>query len=357
MRLTPRRRAVLALLLAAVLGWFFVGLDAHLSAELAYVTRGGGYSCGGGTWTFIDNINGCGGTAGWAVVLEIAIVTASGLLIAYGLARWVLAPLASMAEAMRMFGPNSLGLRLQITGPRDESRKLGDAIDEMLDRLAEGYDAQRRFAANASHELRTPLATQRALIEVSLSAAPTPEQLELLARQLLATNERNERLVDGLLVLAESERGLLARGPVSLDAVVDDTAGILRDAAKAAEVHLEVHAAPTSVAGEAALLERLVVNLTQNAIKYNDPGGRVDVVVSPPGRLAVSNTGPSVPPESVAALFEPFRRLAGDRLAVSGGVGLGLTIARAVVTAHGGSISARANAHGGLTVEVRLPPA
>lgn len=356
MRFSPRRRAVVALLVAAVLGFFFVGLDAHLAYQLALIIRHGASCPVGGLWHFVDSLNGCGSTsAGIPIVVELILVTALGLLIAYGLARWVLVPIVSIADTVARFGPNSLGLRLRMTGARDETRQLGDAIDDMLDRLAAGYDAQRRFAANASHELRTPLATQRALIEISLSAAPTPEQLDLLSRQLLATNERNERLVDGLLVLAEADRGLLGRSAVNLDAVTDEVVGMLRDSARAVDVTLELRSAPTVVIGEAALLERLVGNLVQNAIKYNDPGGRVEVVVAPPGTVTVSNTGPHVPPEAVAGLFEPFRRLSGDRLDHGGGVGLGLTIARSIVAAHGGSIDARANPDGGLTVQVSLP--
>jgi signal transduction histidine kinase len=356
-RLTPRRRAVIALLLAAVLGFFFVGLDAHLAYQLALISRGGASCPGGGLWHFVDSLNGCGSSsAGVTIVVELIVVTAVGLVIAYGLARWVLVPVVSIADTVARFGPNSLGLRLRMTGARDEIRQLGDAIDDMLDRLAEGYDAQRRFAANASHELRTPLATQRALIEISLSAAPTPEQLDLLSRQLLATNERNERLVDGLLVLAETDRGLLSRSAVNLDAVTDEVVAMLEGSAREAAVDLQLHAVPTLVAGEAALLERLVGNLVQNAIKYNERGGRVEVTVAAPGTLTVSNTGPRVPPESVAALFEPFRRLSGDRLDHGGGVGLGLTISRSIVAAHGGSIDARANPDGGLTVRVSLPP-
>lgn len=355
MRFPPRRRAVVALLVAALLGWLFVGLDAHLALETVYEGRAGGYRCGGGTWRWLDALNSCGSTSVWPVVLEIVVVTAVGLAIAYGLARWIVLPVAVIADTVRRFGPNSLGLRLRLDGPPDETRRLGDEIDAMLDRLAEGYDAQRRFAANASHELRTPLATQRALIEISLTAAPTPEQLDLLARQLLATNERNERLVDGLLVLAETERGLLSRLPVDLGALVEEVTGMLGDSAAAASVTVETSVAPVRVPGEAPLLERLVVNLVQNAIKYNDAGGSVRVSVAPDGVLTVTNTGPRVPAEAVGALFEPFRRLSGDRLDHGGGVGLGLTIARSIVAAHSGSIDARANPDGGLTVRVTLP--
>ncbi len=222
----------------------------------------------------------------------------------------------------------------------------------------EGYEAQRRFASSASHELRTPLATQRALIEVSLSEALTPDQLELLSRQLLATNERNERLIDGLLALAETDQGLMVTGSQSLDRITGDVVETLRPGAKERGVDLHLDAAPVLVAGELPLLDRLVGNLVSNAIKYNVDGGSVHVSVGADAVLRVVNTGPDVPAELVAGLFEPFRRMSGERLDHGGGVGLGLTIARSIVAAHGGEIRAWANASGGgLTIEVQLVPA
>jgi signal transduction histidine kinase len=288
-------------------------------------------------------------------LLELLGVTALMVLGVYGLAVWVMHPVRVIAQTVGRFGPNSLGLRLRPAGPRDETRQLADEIDTMLDRLASGYDAQRRFAANASHELRTPLATQRALIEVSLGSALTPDQLALLARQLLATNERNERLVDGLLTLAETEAGLRTRSAVRLDRLVQETVDGLRSTAADREVELRLDFAPATAWGEVPLLERLASNLVGNAVKYNHPGGCVDIRVGTDGSLTVANTGPDVPDDQVAGLFEPFRRRSGERLDHGGGAGLGLTIARSIVAAHGGSIDARSNPGGGLVVVARLP--
>jgi signal transduction histidine kinase len=358
MRLTPRRRAFIAVVVAWPIGLVYLYLAVHLIRNLAAHTRNVVMPCGHGALLYVDEFNGCNGASFRPAYagLELLVMTAIAVAAAYGLARWVTLPIRDITDTVGRFGPTSLGLRLRADGPRDETRQLSDAIDAMLDRLAEGYDAQRTFASTASHELRTPLATQRALIEVSLSSALTPDQLELLSRQLLATNERNERLIDGLLTLAETDRGLLTNAPLRLDRIVAEAAESLRSAAKEREVQLTCTLEPATVTGERPLLERLATNLVFNAIRHNHPGGTVQVSVSRDGRFTVSNTGPIVAPEQVAGLFEPFRRGSGERLDHGGGVGLGLTIARSIVAAHGAEIRAAANPGGGLWVEVKLAP-
>ena len=359
MYFTPRRRAFIAVLAAAPVAWFCVEIIWRLGYDLLLVLRhpNGYVPCGSGLSGLAERFNGCQSSDyhwGYALV-ELVVLAAVLVVTAYGLARWVTQPIRQIAGTVAGFGPNSLGLRIRAAGPRDETRELADSIDAMLDRVAEGYEAQRRFASNASHELRSPLATQRALIEVSLTSALTADQLALLSRQLLATNERNERLVDGLLTLAETDQGLLANTPLRFDLVVGEVVETLRPAAKECELEITSALAPVVVTGEQPLLDRLVNNLVRNAIKYNEPGGTVAVGLTPAGVLTVVNTGPVVPPDAVAALFEPFRRMTGERLDHGGGVGLGLTIARSIVAAHRGSIEARANPGGGLVVEVRLP--
>lgn len=353
MRLTPRRRAFIAVVVAWPIGLLYLYSAVHLVRNLAADTRNVILSCGNGPMLYVDEFNGCNGSQFHPVYawLELLISTAVALVVAFGLARWVTWPIREITETVSRFGPTSLGLRLRADGPRDETRQLSDSIDAMLDRLAAGYDAQRRFASTASHELRTPLATQRALIEVSLASALTPEQLDLLSRQLLATNERNERLIDGLLTLAETDRGLVTTAPVRLDQLVAEITESLRATGKEREIVISTEFHPVTVSGERPLLERLASNLIFNAIRHNHPGGTVDVSVSGEGCFAVSNTGPIVAPEQVAGLFEPFRRGSGERLDHGGGVGLGLTIARSIVAAHGAEIRATANPTGGLRVE------
>lgn len=352
-----RRRVVVTVLVCAVVGWGYGSWAAQLLGNLVrhferihYIEcRGGwrdlGYSCDPAQFT---------GPYGLTLLVATGVVVLAALV---ALAGWAIAPIRHITATVDRFGPQNLAERTGAAG-RDEVAQLGRAIDRMLDRVTEGYEAQRRFAGNASHELRTPLALQRTLIEVSMAGDPTPEQLQLLSRQLLETNQRNENLVEGLLVLAETDQGLRSRTAQRLDVIAADVVALHQDMARAAGVTVVPELEPVTVPGEAALLERLVANLVVNAIKYNDPGGRVEVRVGPRDPvLTVANDGPAVPAELVPKLFEPFRRARGERLDHGGGAGLGLTIARSIATAHDGVIEAAPRPRGGLSVSVSLPGA
>jgi signal transduction histidine kinase len=354
MQLTPRRRFVVAMLVSWPVGMLYLAWLYINGVNVIRYYRTGFVDC---HYVYLTAANGCNPSSYSVLLAWFELLAATTLMVAFGfmLGRWVLRPVRQMAETVGRLGPTSLGIRITPEGPRDESRLLAEAIDAMLDRVAEGYEAQRRFAANASHELRTPLATQRALIEVSLGSALTKDQLELVSRQLLATNERNEALIEGLLVLAETERGLMTHAAQRLDLIAAAIVETWRSRAGEHGVRLQADLAPTQVIGEQPLLERLAANLVQNAVKYNVTGGWVHVRTQPPGCLSVANTGPRIAPEQVAGLFEPFRRASGDRLDHGGGVGLGLTIARSIVAAHGGTITAHARPDGGLLVEAQLP--
>ncbi|MFI7544941.1 ATP-binding protein [Actinoplanes sp. NPDC049599] len=271
--------------------------------------------------------------------------------------RWCLRPVRDLVPVIANVGPQNLGHRLRPGAGGDELALLGRTIDDMMDRIAVGYEAQRRFAADASHELRTPLAVQRTLIEVGLAGARTEDQLALLTAQLLETNERNERLIEGLLVLAESDRGLLARTPLRLDHIVAEVLDAHRARATEAGITITSTLRPRLVLGERVLLERLVSNLVQNAVRYNRPDGTIDVRVDADPALIVTNTGDDVPPDAVPALFEPFRRLSGARIHHGGGAGLGLAITRSITRAHDGFIAASSTGHDGLRVQVSLPDA
>jgi signal transduction histidine kinase len=215
----------------------------------------------------------------------------------------------------------------------------------MLDRLEEAVASQRRFVANASHELRTPLAIQRTAIEVGLDD-PSPERLARIRAEMLRNTERSERLIDGLLVLAQGERGLHDPAPVALDEVVEQ---VVTD--HDGQVRLVRRIEPVTVVGDEVLLTRLVANLVENAIRYNRPDGTVTISLTP-ASLVVVNTGAPVRPERIPELFEPFRRLHPDRTGAGGGAGLGLSIVAAIAHAHGATVQATANPAGGLTVTV-----
>jgi signal transduction histidine kinase len=294
----------------------------------------------------------------WLVPLAAAVLGGAALMLVVlpWLIAWALRPIHDLVPTIDQMGPQNLGHRLRITGgDDDELAELSRAVDDMMDRLQAGYEGQRRFAANASHELRTPLAVQRTLVEVGMTQNLTDDQFALLTSQLLRTNERNERLVDGLLVLSEVDQGLAQRLPQRLDEIAAGALAAHRSRADAAGITLTGYLRPRVVEGEHVLLERLVSNLVQNAVKYNRPEGEVHVMVGHQPALVVTNTGQQVPPDAVAELFEPFKRLGGDRIDHSGGAGLGLAIVRSIVQAHGGTVTASAQDSGGLRVEVRFP--
>lgn len=292
----------------------------------------------------------------WARVILAVVLTVVLLGVIYLLVRWVMQPVGGLATMIDRMGPQNLAERAELGPAGDELTTLTASINAMLERVAAGYEGQRSFAANASHELRTPLAVQRTLIEVSMAEARSPEQLELLTKQLLATNERNERLIEGLLVLSESDRGLSSRTPHDLAEIAASVVDMHRDMATKAGVTVRTELSPRIVDGERVLLERLVSNLVRNAIAYNVDGGDVLVQVgSTYPALVVENTGGAIAAADVDGLFEPFKRGTTDRTHHGGGAGLGLTIVRSIARAHDGSVTARPGTHGGLRIEVQFP--
>ncbi|GAA3215532.1 HAMP domain-containing sensor histidine kinase [Streptomyces thermocoprophilus] len=262
----------------------------------------------------------------------------------YAMAGRVLSPLGRITRTARAVAGSDLSRRIELDGPDDELKELADTFDEMLERLQRAFTAQQRFVGNASHELRTPLAINRTLLEVHLSDPKAPVELQQLGKTLLATNERSEQLVDGLLLLARSDNQIVERKPVDLAEVAGQAIDQVRGEAAEKGVEIRGRRDPVVVQGNGVLLERIALNLVQNAVRYNIPeGGWVEVVTEArPGQavLVVSNTGPVVPAYEVDNLFEPFRRLRTDRTGSDKGVGLGLSIARSVARAHGGHISA-----------------
>ncbi|MFD7860803.1 sensor histidine kinase [Streptomyces sp. NPDC057682] len=285
----------------------------------------------------------------WSIA-ALLVMTACAVAVGWWTAGRVLRPVHAMTAKARRLSAHTLHERIASQGPDDELKELGETLDALLARLEKAFDGQRRFIANASHELRTPLATQRAAIQIGLDD-PTPEDLVRTRQTLLDNNRRSERLIEGLLLLARSERGLgeSEREAVDLVRVVAEEA--------ACRPGVTVDASPCEVRGNRVLLARLVANLVANATTYNVPGGRVEVSLTQVGAgvlLEVRNTGPVVDAADVPGLFEPFRRGEGrDRMGP--GSGLGLSIVRSIAVAHGGTVTAVPGPQGGLAVTVRLP--
>ncbi|GGR41300.1 sensor histidine kinase [Streptomyces netropsis] len=276
----------------------------------------------------------------------------------YAMAGRVLSPLGKMTRTARRVAGTDLSRRIELGGPDDELKELSDTFDEMLDRLERAFTAQQRFVANASHELRTPLAINRTLLEVHLSDPGASPELQQLGKTLLATNERSEQLVEGLLLLARSDNEIVDRKPVDLAEVASQALDQARAEAQGKGVELRGTREPAVVQGNGVLLERIALNLVQNAVRYNTPDGWVEVTTrSLPGQalLVVENTGPIVPAYEVDNIFEPFRRLRTERTGSDKGVGLGLSIVRSVARAHGGRITAEPREGGGLIMRVVLP--
>ena len=296
------------------------------------------------------------------LVIESSIALAIMALISAGLgwvvAGRVLAPLRTMTTATQQISEANLHERLSMQGPQDELRQLADTIDGLLGRLEGAFDAQRRFVANASHELRTPLTTVRALLELILSdPKATVATFRTTCQQVLDESAQQEQLIDSLLALAHGERGVDTREPIDLAAIAGEVLAVREAEAAARGVRLEVSLEPGLVSGDRRLIERLVSNLIDNALRHYLSGGTARVAVRGVAgevELAVANTGPVVPAEEVERLLQPFQRLAGDRVGHGDGLGLGLSIVAAIANAHQAALDVRAGADGGLEVSVRF---
>ena len=230
----------------------------------------------------------------------------------------------------------------------------------VLQPLEDSYQAQRQFVANASHELRAPLTRQRALIEVAL-ADPEASFASLRAahERVLVSEQHLEQMIDGLLALTRGQAGLERREPLDLGALTSQAMAAREPQLGGLDLDVRASLEPAPTAGDPRLLERLVANLLDNAIRHNTAGGHVEITTGTRDRhafVSIANTGPTVPPEQIQRLFEPFQRLGGARTHHNNGYGLGLSIVQAIANAHGAKLSARARSEGGLTIEVSFPP-
>ena len=292
----------------------------------------------------------------WSVLGLVALTMASAGL-GWVMAGRALRPVHNITEAARRASQEHLGERLHLAGPEDELKELADTFDAMLDRLDQSFAAQRMFVASASHELRTPLTTMRTAIDVTLAkSSRTPEQLEAMAEKVRRSIDRAEGTIDALLTLAASNQDVGSVEPLDLATAAEDALDALEGPVRAEGLRVDADLAEAEVAGSRALLERMVGNLVENAVRHNVANGWVRIrtgSVDQRAFLEVANSGPMVPHDSVDALFEPFRR-AESRMS-SDGVGLGLSIVRSVGEAHNATLETRAGIDGGLVVTLTMP--
>lgn len=289
----------------------------------------------------------------------LAIMTVVSVGLGWLVAGRVLRKLRTITATARSISASNLHARLALAGPDDELRELGDTFDALLTRLEAAFDAQRQFVANASHELRTPLARQRTLIEVALAdPEPSVAALRDICIRVLATGEQQERLIEALLTLARSQRGLDRREPVDLAEVTGQVLQARRSEAELRGISVTASLGPALALGDSRLAERLVANLVDNALRHNTARGTIEVSTATRADRAVvsvSNTGAEIPGDDVARLFLPFQRSGADRTSIHDGLGLGLSIVAAIAEAHGAGLQANALSGGGLAVQAGFP--
>jgi hypothetical protein len=302
-------------------------------------------------------------------LIALGVMLVLSVVLGLVVARRVLRPLREMTDTTRRISADNLHERLAMPGPRDELKDLADTIDALLGRLEGAFAAQRRFVANASHELRTPLTTMRASLDVAVAKPePIPDQTLALAGRLRTELDQVDRLLDGFLVLARAQHGLLpGRQTLALDAIVSATLAARAEQIAARNLVVQHTAAPAGawVTGSQPLLSRMVANVIDNAIAHNTDGGWIRITTGAEhtrATLAVDTGGPVLDQDQVDQLGQPFRRLGPDRTSIDRtgsdrGAGLGLSIVAAIANAHDGALRLVARPEGGLRVVIQLPQA
>jgi signal transduction histidine kinase len=288
--------------------------------------------------------------------IALAIMAVISIALGWLVAGRILRPLRTISAAARDISATNLHRRLDLDGPGDELKELGDTFDQLLARLEAAFHAQRQFVANASHELRTPLARQRTLAQVALADPDaTAESLRAAHERVLVAGAQQERLIEALLALSRGQTGLDVTEPFDLAHLADQVLTGRRAETRHRCLTIRPVLAPAPATGSPRLAERLVGNLVENALRHNTDHGEVDIVTGMrEGRavISVTNTGPVVPEAVIDRLFQPFQR---GTARVGHGEGLGLSIVQAIATAHGATISTAPRHRGGLVITVAFP--
>jgi len=288
-----------------------------------------------------------------AIGLTAAIVALAG---AWWLAGRFLRPLHTITATAREISATNLNRRLDLTGLNDELTDLGTTLNDLFARLEASFDAQRHFVANASHELRTPLAGQRTLLQVALADPEAgADDLRTACEEALQLGDQQERLIEALLTLATGEHGVEQWEPVDLGPITETIIAGRREQAERRGVTIAATLGPAPASGDPELIERLVANLVDNALRHNIPGGRVEITTGPAhdgARITIGNTGRTIPATEIDRLFQPLQQTGAHRTRHPDGHGLGLPIVRAIAQAHHATLTAHPGHEGGLTVDV-----
>ena len=271
----------------------------------------------------------------------VLLVVAVG---SWWIARRALEPVAAITAAARAITADKLATRLPAPRTEDEIARLTRVLNNMFDRLEHSFAQARRFSADASHELRTPLTILRGEAEEALRTGGFGTEQEKILVSLLEQVGGLQKIADNLLLLSRFDAGKnpVQLAPLDFTALVTDAAEDTELLAAPAGLKVTAELAPgVRVAGDTVLLRRLLLNLIDNAVRYNRPGGEVQLALrreNSTAVLALANTGPGLPPERRGEIFQRFFRLASDRNRATGGSGLGLSLCREIATAHGGRI-------------------
>ena len=341
-RLTVRVRLAVLLVVLVVLTEIVAGVAGYLGIDYSIRNTGHGPSL-------------VAARVQYSVMVVVVLAIACGL--AWLLAGRMLRPLRQITDTARRITSEDLHERLALGGPADELTELGGTFDAMLARLETAFTGQQLFAANAAHELRTPLAVMRAELDLLLAGPqPSPAEVRDAATRLRRTVLGSEQMLERLLTLT---RGMLAPGerePVPLDQIAGQALATAAETVRARGLTIRPGLHEAQACGDPSLLGELADNLIGNAVKYNCPDGWIAASTRTDGDrviLEISNSGQQIADADLDGLVEPFRRAGQQR--TGNGSGLGLSIVRAIVTAHGGELGLQALADGGLAVRVSLP--
>jgi signal transduction histidine kinase len=287
--------------------------------------------------------------------IGLAVMAVVSLGIGWLIAGRFLKPLRTITATARDISATNLDRRLDLSG-HNEFTELGDTLDDLFARLHAAFESQRHFVANASHELRTPLTAERTLLQVALAdPEATTDSLRAACQEALTLGEGQERLIAALLTLASSEQPIARREPLDLADIARGVVVSRRDEAERRRIHVDARLQPAPATGDPRLVESLIANLVDNAVRHNFPDGRVEIAtmtIDGRGEITVRNTGPVVPPDQVDRLFQPFQRIDGQRLRHHDGHGLGLAIVRAIAVAHDATLMPCARSDGGLDIRL-----